>query len=54
MTPLLPYLLLLRHRSQLEAPEVKRRLGFLFCNYTLVPSVEPLFLSLLSWEHLPS
>ena len=31
--PLLPCLLLLRYRRQLDTPHVKRRWGFLYCNY---------------------
>ena len=31
--PLLPCLLLLRHRRQLDTADVKRRWGFLYCNY---------------------
>lgn len=34
--PLLPCLLLLRYRRQLDTPHVKRRWGFLYCNYRSV------------------
>jgi len=36
--PLLPCLLLLRQRSHLGSPDVKRRLAFLFCSYRSVPA----------------